>query len=93
VGRRVSAAQVEQVTAWPDIPFEILLHDPAVYATQKIWSSTVEAQWGADEAAFATLTPQGAVHVVPDSGHNIHLDDPTASVAAVRRVLRAVATK
>ena len=31
-----SADQVEQVTAWPDIPFEILLHDPAVYATQGV---------------------------------------------------------
>ena len=38
-----SADQVEQVTAWPDIPFEILLHDPAVYAARKIWSATVEA--------------------------------------------------
>ena len=33
-----SASQVEQVTTWPDIPFEILLHDPAVYAAGKIWS-------------------------------------------------------
>ena len=33
-----SADQVEQVTTWPDIPFEILLHDPAVYAARKIWS-------------------------------------------------------
>ena len=30
-----SADQVEQVTTWPDIPFEILLHDPAVYATRE----------------------------------------------------------
>lgn len=64
-----SASQVEQVTTWPDIPFEILLHDPAVYATQEIWSETVEAQWGADEAAFATLAPRGAVQVVRGSGH------------------------
>jgi pimeloyl-ACP methyl ester carboxylesterase len=33
-----SATQVERVTAWPDIPSEILLHDPAVYAAQEIWS-------------------------------------------------------
>jgi len=86
-----SATQVEKVTALPDIPFEILLHDPAVYAAQEIWSATVEAQWGADEAAFAALAPHGTVHVVPDAGHNIHLDDQAVAVAAVRRVLSAVA--
>jgi pimeloyl-ACP methyl ester carboxylesterase len=85
-----SATQVERVTAWPDIPFEILLHDPAVYATERIWSTTVEAQWGVGEAALAALAPRGAVHVVQGSGHNVHLDDQAASVAAVHRVLRAV---
>lgn len=56
-----SADQVEQVTSWPDIPFEILLHDPAVYARGQIWSETVEAQWGTDEAPFAALAPGGNV--------------------------------
>ncbi len=88
-----SASQVEQVTRWPDIPFEILLHDPAVYATRKVWSDTVEAQWGADQAAFAGLAPQGTIRVVQDSGHNVYLDAETASVAAVRRVLGAVVTQ
>jgi pimeloyl-ACP methyl ester carboxylesterase len=88
-----SATQVKRVTAWPDIPFEILLHDPAVYAAQHVWSDTVEAQWGADEAAFAALAPQGTVRVVQGSGHNVHLDDQAASVAAVRRVLGAVASR
>jgi pimeloyl-ACP methyl ester carboxylesterase len=32
-----SADQAEQITTWPDIPFEILRHDPAVYATEKVW--------------------------------------------------------
>jgi pimeloyl-ACP methyl ester carboxylesterase len=72
-----SASQVEQVTTWPDIPFEILLHDPAVYATHKVWSDTVEAQWGADEAAFATLAPQGTVRVVPGAGHNVYQVAPS----------------
>jgi pimeloyl-ACP methyl ester carboxylesterase len=85
-----SAAQVEQVTTWPDIPFEILLHDPAVYASEEIWSATVEAQWGADEAAFAALAPHGTVRVVAGAGHNVHLDDQPTCVAAIRRVLDAV---
>ncbi|MGA9747983.1 MAG: alpha/beta hydrolase [Nocardioides sp.] len=88
-----SAGQVEQVTTWPDIPFEILLHDPAVYAAQEMWSETVEAQWGADEAAFAQLAPQGTVRVVESSGHNVHLDAEAVSLAAVRRVLAAVGTE
>ena len=29
----------------------------------KVWSDTVEAQWGTDEAAFAALAPHGTVHV------------------------------
>ncbi len=88
-----SATQVEQVTAWPDIPFEILLHDPAVYASEEIWDATVEAQWGADEAAFAALAPQGTARVVEGAGHNIHLDDQPACVAAIARVLNAVARR
>lgn len=88
-----SAEQVEQVTTWPDIPFEILLHDPAVYVTNKIWSETVEAKWGADEAAFATLAPTGNVRVVEGSGHNVYQDAQDVSLAAVRQVLDAVVTK
>ena len=85
-----SAIQAEEVTAWPDIPFEILLHDSAVYSAHEIWSATVETQWGADEAAFAALAPHGTVRVVPGAGHNIHLDDQAVTAAAVRRVLSAV---
>jgi len=88
-----SASQVEQVTAWPDIPFEILRHDPAVYASGKVWSATVEHQWGAEQAAFARLAPKGTARVVQGSGHNVYQDGQAASVAAVRRVLGAVVTK
>ena len=82
-----SARQVERVTTWPDIPFEILRHDPAVYASQNVWSAKVEARWARDQAAFAALAARGTVRVVPGSGHNIHSDAPAVSVAAVRRVL------
>jgi len=85
-----SATQVEQVTTWPNIPFEILLHDPAVYAAAEVWSADVEKQWGTDEAAFAELSPQGTVRVVEGSGHNVHEDALDDSADAVRRVLQAV---
>ena len=87
-----SADQVEQVTTWPDIPFEILLHDPAVYAAQKVWDAKVEAQWGADEAAFADLA-RGHGVVVPGSGHNVYQDaqrlpSPPYGESASRRAQR-----
>ena len=87
-----SAAQVEQVTAWPDIPFEILLHDPAIYAAHKVWSNTVETQWGTDEAAFAALAPHGTVQVAVGSGHDVYLDALPTAVAAILRVTSAVST-
>jgi pimeloyl-ACP methyl ester carboxylesterase len=82
-----SADEVEQVTSWPDIPLEILRHDPAVYAEQEVWSSTVEAQWGAAQAAYAALAPHGHVSVVPGAGHFVFQDAPATSVEAVRAVL------
>ena len=53
----------------------------------------MEAQWGADQDAFAALAPQGTVQVVQGSGHNVYQDAQAVSVAAVRRVLDAVVTK
>ena len=47
----------------------------------------MEAQWGADQDAFAALAPRGSVQVVQGSGHNVYQDAPAVSVAAVRRVL------
>lgn len=84
-----SADQADQVTAWPDVPFEILRHDPAIYASQKIWSAAVEAQWGAEQNALANLTPHGTVRIVAGSGHNIHKDAPTQTIDAIRRILDA----
>jgi pimeloyl-ACP methyl ester carboxylesterase len=86
----LSAQQVEQVTTWPDVPFKILRHDPAVYAAKKVWSSAVEAQWADEQAAFAELAPRGSARTVPGSGHNIHQDAPGESAAAARDVLAAV---
>ena len=78
------------VTTWPDIPFEILLHDPAVYAAGNIWSDAVEIRWGTDQKAFAELSPRGVARVVEGSGHNVYRDAPDVAVAAIRRVQAAV---
>jgi len=82
-----SAEQVENVTSWPDIPFQILRHDPTVYAEQEIWSADVEAQWVAAETAYAALAPHGQVSMVAGSGHNIYRDAPAVSVQTVQQVL------
>ena len=89
-----SADQVEQVTTWPDIPFEILLHDPAVYASREDLERRPWRPNGVPTRPRSpALAPHGTVRVVQGSGHNIHLDAQAASVAAVRRVLDAVITK
>jgi murein DD-endopeptidase MepM/ murein hydrolase activator NlpD/pimeloyl-ACP methyl ester carboxylesterase len=87
-----SADQVEQITTWPDIPFEILLHDPADYAAHNVWAADVETQWGTDQAAFAALAPHGRVQVAHGSGHNVYLDALPTALAAILRVTSAVAT-
>jgi hypothetical protein len=50
----------------------------------------VEALWGADQAAFATLAPRGTATVVQSTGHNVYQDAHAVSVAAVQRVLGEV---
>lgn len=85
-----SADQADQVTAWPDIPFEILRHDPAIYATQAIWSPGVEDLWATEQQALAELSPHGSAMIVPGAGHNIHEDAPAQTVDAIRRVLDTV---
>ena len=86
----LSADQVEKVTAWPDIPFEILRHDPAFYAAGEVWSAAVAAQWATDQTAFAGLSTRGTTRIGPGSGHDIHLEAPDVAIAAVGRVLDAL---
>jgi hypothetical protein len=75
------------VSSWPDIPFEILRHDGAVYAADDIWSDDIEKDWADAQDAFAALAPRGTATMIVGAGHYVYRDDPTASLAAVRRVL------
>jgi pimeloyl-ACP methyl ester carboxylesterase len=84
-----SADQADLVRVWPAIPFEILRHDPMIYAAREIWSAEVEGQWGEEQDAFARLTTDGSVRIVPGSGHNIQEDAPGPAADAIRRVLDA----
>ena len=86
----VSSREVDQVTAWPDIPFEILRHDSDVYQEQQMWDAEVEDAWIAGQDEFAQLAPAGVVTEIAGSGHYVYLDNPDVSADAVLRVLDQV---
>jgi pimeloyl-ACP methyl ester carboxylesterase len=86
----VSSREVDRITAWPDIPFEILRHDSDVYRDQRTWDAEVEDAWKEGQADFAGIAPAGVVYEVPDAGHYVHLDQPQIAADAVLRVLREV---
>ena len=70
-----SADQVELVTTWPDIPFEILRHDPAVYAShadlERRHRRPMERR---PRCVRRALVRTAASASCADSGHNIHED-------------------
>jgi pimeloyl-ACP methyl ester carboxylesterase len=86
----VSSREVDRITVWPDIPFEILRHDSAVYFEQEMWDAEVEDAWIEAQAEFAALAPRGVVSEVADAGHYVHLDQPQIATDAVLRVLSQV---
>jgi pimeloyl-ACP methyl ester carboxylesterase len=83
----VSAQEVDAVTTWPDIPFEILRHDTSVAEAQEMGDAEVEALWSAGQQAFAELAPRGVVTEVVGAGHYVHFDKPQIAADAVLRVL------
>ncbi len=86
-----SADQVEHVTRWPDIPVQILRHDPAVYAANGTWDTDVETRWAAGQDSLAALSPRGHVTVIPGAGHYIYRDAPEAAATAITTVLAQAA--
>jgi pimeloyl-ACP methyl ester carboxylesterase len=86
----VSSREVDRITAWPDIPFEILRHDSDVYRDQQMWDAEIEDAWIAGQTEFAGLAPDGVVTEVADAGHYVYLDQPQVAADAVRRVVSQV---
>jgi pimeloyl-ACP methyl ester carboxylesterase len=86
----VSSREVDKVTAFPDIPFEILRHDSNVYLDQEMWDAEVQGAWIAAQLDFAGLAPAGVVTEVAGAGHYVHLDKPQIAADAVLRVLDQV---
>lgn len=86
----VSSREVDRITAWPDIPFEILRHDSDVYHDQQMWDAEVDDAWIEGQADFARLAPAGVVTDVQDADHYVHLDQPQIAADAVLRVLSQV---
>lgn len=85
----VSSREVDTVTAWPDIPFEILRHDSDGHGDE-VWEAADEAAWVAGQADFAGLAAGGVVSEVRDAGHYVYLDQPQTAADAVHRVLDQV---
>lgn len=85
----VSSREVDEVTAWPDIPFEILRHDSGGHGDE-VWETEDEAAWVAGQADFARLAPGGVVSEVRNAGHYVYLDQPQKAANAVQRVLAQI---
>jgi pimeloyl-ACP methyl ester carboxylesterase len=86
----VSSREVDTVTSWPDIPFEILRHDSSIYRDQEMWDAEVEEAWIVGQDDFAGLAPRGTVTEVAGAGHYVYSDQPNVSADAVLRVLGQV---
>ena len=81
-----SYVQLAAAGSLPDVPLLVLSHgrspDPACCPAG--WPlAEQERLWQELQAATALLAPQGRRVVVPESGHMIHQEDPSAVVAAL----------
>lgn len=93
-----STAQVRAVniTSLGDIPLRILTRSNDTESAEKAGLSATEAaqleqtwqQWQAD---FTKLSARSVHTVVPNSRHDIHLDQPDAVIDAIRTVLTDIA--
>lgn len=85
-GFPISARQVRQAGALPDVPIVVLTRG------RRVWPYTehgdaLEATWMTLQDELAHLLP-GAVHLIAeDAGHSIHMDKPGIVISAVNTML------
>jgi pimeloyl-ACP methyl ester carboxylesterase len=77
-------ADAEAPVTWPDVPLEVLAHDPA---TLTMGSEALETLWTQGQQLYATLTPLGHYEIVPHSGHFIYVDAVDRVVSAINDVV------
>lgn len=82
-----SAAAIGDAGPLPDIPLIVLTHTRDTNSGREL--GFTEAEWLDWQAELVRLTRRAAQRLVPDSGHNIQLDQPQAVIGAIRAVLDA----
>jgi pimeloyl-ACP methyl ester carboxylesterase len=85
-----SMAAVLAAPVLPDVPLIVLAHSHPDLFIGRMPARNVrrsERIWQEAQAAQVTLTPQGQLRVVAESGHKIHLYQPEAVIHAIADVL------
>lgn len=80
-----SAAQVKNAGTFPDVPLAVLTR--GITQLPSIDGKLLEDEWRAMQMDLTTLSPQSWQTVVDDSGHNVYLDNPSAIVEDVVKVV------
>jgi len=86
---RTSAQQVGSIRSAPDAPVVVLSREPRA-GDATLEAARLDGAWLDLQHRLAGSMNNGALRVVGDSGHHIHLDRPEEVVAAIRALVEAV---
>ena len=86
---RTSARQVGSIRRAPDTPVIVLSRGPRP-GDASSESARLDGAWLDLQHHLAAFMNNGALQVVDDSGHHIHLDRPEQVVAAIRALVEVV---
>ncbi len=86
---RLSARQARASTALPNIPVAVLAHNAVAQARSEGALKTAEV-WMRMQAELASRSPQGFLRVAANSGHHIHLDEPSLVIDAIADMIGTV---
>ena len=89
---RTSARQVESIRRIPDAPVTVLSRGPRSGDTS-LETLRLDGAWLDLQQHLAGSMSSGALQVVDESGHHIHLDRPEQVVAAIRALVETVRTE
>ena len=92
---RTTPHDLEGLGPFPQVPLEVLVHDPEVLCNQMMKSGhlprtdaeAVEALWGTLLREQRSLSPLGKAETVVGSGHLIHLEKPELTVDRIQGLL------
>lgn len=87
-----SADEVSNAGPMPDIPLAVLTRGISQLPTLEN-SESMEDVWLAMQIDLANSSQQGYQKIIPNSGHNIHIDKPDAVVNSVLEIYRSIKQK